>query len=134
MRVTLLRERIADFCKSVVKPIKSTFPFYEREGDGYVHRVRSGLMHYNWEGEFTHTSITFWCGPSGFLYEPGKRPRKHVPAALVAEPSPGRVVCATCEGRAIGAGQIPGNKIGDHFVKYKPHVGFMADPATPGQR
>lgn len=126
MKVTLLRENCADFGRDRIRAITATFPLYQRDGEGYVHRVRSGWMHYNRDGLFTHTSIRFWCGANGFLYEAGKRPPKHAPASLVSQPQPGRVVCATCEGRAIGSGQIAGNKIGEHFVKFKPHVGFHA--------
>lgn len=126
MRVTLLRERAPEFVEPCLTPIKATLPFYQREGEGYVHRVRSGWLHRDWDGKFQHTSIHFWCGAYGFLYEPGKRPRKHAAASLVTEPSPGRIVCATCEGRAIGSGQVASSKIGGHFVRFRPHVGFMA--------
>lgn len=126
MKVALLREKLGDFGRGQLKPISATLPFFQRDGEGYVHRVRSALMHYDRHGAFTHTSVHFWCGTHGFLYEPGKRPAKHAHAQLMTEPTPGRVVCATCEGRAIGAGQVVGNKIGEHFVKFKPHVGFHA--------
>lgn len=128
MKVALLREKGAAFIRHCTKPISATLPFFQRDGEGYVHRVRSGMMHYDRAGLFTHTSIHFWCGTHGFLYETGKRPRKHAYASLVTEPQAGRVVCATCEARAIGAGQVGNGKVGDHFVKFRPHVGFMQAP------
>lgn len=90
-----------------------------------MHRVRSGWLHHSWDGEFQHTSIHFWCGSYGFLYEPGKRPRKHAAASLVDAPAAGRVVCATCQGRAIGAGQVQPPRIGSEVVKFKPRADFM---------
>lgn len=132
-KIPLIRERSGEWFRRSTRPISASLPFYEREGSGYVHRVRSAHMHYD-DGKHTHTSVTFWCGGHGFLYPGGKRGKNKSPAAAVSEPSPGRVVCATCEGRAIGSGQLGEHKIGPNFVKYRPHSPFFgAKPkeATP---
>jgi hypothetical protein len=126
-KVTLLRERHCDWYMRKSKRVAKMLPFYEREGKGYVHRVRSATHHYDYDtGELRHTSVSFWCGLGGFLDPAGREGKtRRNPAKVCSTPSPGRVVCATCEGRAIGAGQVEGNKIGDHFVKFRPHAEFM---------
>lgn len=124
-KVTLLRERHCDYFLRGVKRVARMLPFYQREGDGYVHRVRSAIHVYERNGDLRHTGVHFWCGRQGFLYPAGKQDKRKKLAMVTSEPSPGRVVCATCEGRAIGAGQVEGNKIGDHFVKFRPHAEFM---------
>lgn len=127
MKVMLLSERHAPHYWRGATPIKKSLPFYERIGEGYVHRVRSAAHHYtSKDGSMTHTSYHFWCGAVGFLYPAGKQNRKKKPAVLTAELTAGRVLCATCEARAIGAGQLGLEKIGEHFVKYRPHADFFA--------
>lgn len=124
MKVQLIDERHCDWYRRTSLPLKELLPFYEREGTGYVHRARSASMHY-YEGAYTHTSVSFWCGAAGFLYAAGERPKKHAPAAMAEKPTAGRVVCATCEARAHGAGQVGHGKLGGHFVKYRPHAEFF---------
>jgi hypothetical protein len=128
MKVALVNERKSEHFWKSVTPIKQCLPFYERKGDGYVHRVRSGTHHrlLSKDGSLTHSAYHFWCGATGFIYPSGKQNRKKKPARLVSEPSNGRAVCATCEARAIGSGQIGSGKIGENFVKYKPHADFYA--------
>lgn len=124
-KVRLLREKEPAWHREFVVPLTSSLPFFQRDGDGYVHRVRSSRLHLSPKtGEHTHTSVTFWCGQLGFLYPEGKWNPKHKKASVLAEPSPWRLVCATCEGRAIGAGQVDSHKIGGRIVKFKPHVEF----------
>lgn len=126
MKVLLIQERHPPIYWRGSTPIKRSLPFYERDGEGYVHRVRSGAHHYDRDtGSLRHTSFGFWCGLHGFILPAGKRLGRKMPARLVTEPTPGRVVCATCEARAIGSGQLGSAKIGRHFVKYKPHVDFF---------
>lgn len=127
MKVLLIQERRSPQYWRGSTPIKRCLPFYERNGEGYVHRVRSGAHHYiRKDGRMSHSSYHFWCGATGFIYPAGKQNRKKKPAMLVTEPTAGRVVCATCEARAIGSGQLSSAKIGGHFVKYKPHGDFFA--------
>src|SRR5690606_1648789 len=100
------------------------------EGDGYVHCAKTVTMHYDRSsGVLTHTSVAFWCGGHGFLYPNKQPPRRggRLPAVMVAEPDPSRVVCATCAGRSIGSGQQGTHKIGDSFVKYRPRRPFIPD-------
>lgn len=124
--VPLLREKWPTFGRENRKSLVSSLPFYERDGDGYVHIVRSGSMHYR-NGRFSHTSISFWCGQSGFL-EPAKG-RK--PARLLEAPSPGREVCATCIGRSLGAGQSGNPNINGQAVRFTPRAKFMHEKVKP---
>lgn len=124
-KVRLIREKTSDFGKEFLIPVKSSLPFYQREGEGYVHRIRSSHKHLDPKTrQHSHTSFKFWCGAHGFTYPRGKQNRKHAPAQVLEEPSPWRVVCATCEARAIGSGQLGKRKIGKRFVRFKPHVDF----------
>ena len=124
-KIPLIRERRCEFFRRCTKAISSSLPFFEREGSGYVHHVRSACLHYDDAGKITHTSVTFWCGSYGFLYPKGKQSRNKAPASMVAEPTAGRLVCATCAGRAVGSGQLGEHKIGPNFVKYRPHSPFF---------
>jgi len=125
MKVPLIDERRGEFFRRNTRPLKELLPFYERDGVGYVHRARSATMHYRDDGVHTHTSVSFWCGAAGFLYPAGKQPKKHAPARMLNEPSPGRLVCATCQARAYGSGQVGNGRLGDEFVKYRPHTEFF---------
>lgn len=125
MKVKLVREQRGYWYHRNTKPISASLPFYEREGGGYVHRVRSAHLHYDENGTHTHTSVSFWCGAAGFLYPKGRQNKKHAPAYMAESPSPGRVICATCQGRAHGAGQVGDGRLGNTFVRYKPHGDFF---------
>lgn len=136
MKVPLIACRLtkrADFA-DVTRAVAASLPYYQREGDGYVHCAREVTLHYDRRsGALTHTSVAFWCGGHGFLPPPGQPMRLgrggRKPAMMVAEPSPGRVVCATCAGRGIGSGQHGIAKVGENFVKYRPR-----DPFIPSRR
>lgn len=127
MKVALIDERRPEFYRQSTVPLQAALPFYQRDGEGYVHRVRSGHLHYH-AGEHTHTSIHFWCGATGFIYPAGKQARKHRPAIITATPNPSRAICATCEGRAVGSGQVPGRAADGRVTSYRPHVGFFRQP------
>lgn len=129
-KVQLISEKRGDWFARSTRPLKALLPFYQREGGGYVHRARSADMHYDDDGTRTHTSVKFWCGTHGFLYPPGKQQKKHRPAIMTASPDPCRVICATCEGRAHGAGQVGDGKLAGRFAKYRPHSEFF--PARAG--
>jgi hypothetical protein len=51
--------------------------------------------------------------------------RKQKRAVLVENPSLGRVVCATCQGRAFGAGQLGSHKVNGQMSRFKPHGEFF---------
>lgn len=140
MKVPLTACRLtkrADF-SSFTKAVSESLPYYQSEGDGYVHCVKEVTMHYDRDtAKLTHISVSFWCGGGGFLYpssvsERVSRRGGRKPAAIVAEPSAGRVVCATCAGRAVGSGQHGNHKIGDNFVKFRPHKDFIATRRLAG--
>ena len=118
----------------VTKAVSESLPYYQPEGEGYVHCARPVTMHYDRRsGALSHISVSFWCGGNNFLPAHGPMKRKRggrKPAIMVSEPSPGRVVCATCAGRAIGSGQLGSAKMGDTFIKYRPHRPFIASRRT----
>lgn len=97
-------------------PITWALPFYRSKQGSYVHRVRSGTTHlydkprgrWNKKG---HISLTMWCGQIGFPGEKGE---------LLETPHESSIFCATCEGRAIGAGQVGSHMICGRIVKYTP--------------
>ena len=87
----------------------ASLPFYKAKSGTYTHRVRYGEVHL-WDGKPTHTTFGLWCGMSGAL---GK-------GTLMSETEPDAVVCATCEGRATGAGQLDSHTINGRFVRFSP--------------
>ncbi len=74
-------------------------PFIYSRAGRMVHRPRKGTMHIF--GDKTHYSFTCWCGMS----------LQKERAALVDLPPDGMPICATCEGRAIGAGQLGSERL-----------------------
>jgi len=94
--------------------LKASLPFFQAKPGAYVHRVRSGSIHIR-NGEFSHTSIHYWCGGMGFLEQ--RRGSK-----LMDSPPPDAVMCATCEGRAIGAGLTESRVIAGRFVRFSPRI------------
>lgn len=97
---------------------KRSLPFVESAGGKYTHRVRSviiiALDPSNWPA---HIAVRCWCGQSILI----SKKRHHAANRIVAEQS--RVLCATCEGRAIGAGQLGAQEIGGRPVKFSPQRG-----------
>ncbi|MBN8262400.1 MAG: hypothetical protein J0L59_08755 [Xanthomonadales bacterium] len=131
MKVPLIACRLTerkDFADTT-KAVSESLPYYEREGVGYVHCAKTVSMHYDLRTrKLTHISVGFWCGNHGFLYPGNKPPCRRggrLPAVMLAEPSPGRVVCATCAGRSIGSGQQGDARVGGHVAKYRPHRPFI---------
>lgn len=90
---------------------KQALPFVESARGRYAHRVREVTLH-NLGGK-AHIAVGCWCGMVLFI-----SPRKH--GRLVAEPEPGRPICATCEGRAIGSGQLGAREIAGREVMFQP--------------
>lgn len=90
--------------------VKAAPPFVEAISGRYTHRVRSAALH-TICGK-THMSVQCWCGMH--INVSVKRPNR-----LTDEPS-GRPICATCEGRAIGAGQLGAREIAGREVLYQP--------------
>lgn len=94
--------------------LTSALPFFAYPHSVRAHRIRSAQIHlYN--KRYTHTSISFWCGGSGFVSE---KP-KHNGQFLQDTNLP---VCGTCEGRATGAGQLNSHTIAGKFVVFTPRL------------
>jgi len=95
--------------------IKQSLPYAESDAGHYTHRVRSAAI-YTMLGK-QHMGIRCWCGMS--LTIGGTR---SAGSKFVAVPSLGRPVCATCEGRAIGAGLEDSHKINGRMVRFQPQI------------
>lgn len=91
--------------------LSAALPFYKSKAGTYTHRVRSGEVHL-WDGKPTHTTFSLWCGMSG---SSGK-------GTLMLEAESDAVVCATCEGRATGSGQLDSHVINGRFVRFSPRI------------
>lgn len=96
--------------------LSQSLPYFRSSVGTYLHRVRSA-MHYLWDGEYKHTALRFWCGMSGFA---GSSKRHKGGGHFFAQAPSDSIICATCEGRAIGAGYAESHKINGRTVKYSP--------------
>jgi hypothetical protein len=111
------REFLENHPHSYRRAILQCLPFYRRHPGARIHRVRSGEIHYRRAGDqYMHTSFKFWCGSLGFLS--ANRPN----ASLLALAPEGEadIFCATCEGRAIGAGLDGARVINGRNVIFEP--------------
>ena len=93
--------------------ISFALPFYLGKPGCYVHRIRRGKTYLR-DGKYSHTCFSFWCGGNGHL---GK---SHPQARIMAEAPEHEVFCATCEGRAIGAGFEQSHVINGRMVRFSP--------------
>lgn len=114
--IELQRPRLPSWRPDPIVIITKAPPFAESRSGNYTHRVRSAIIHTN-DGHWSHMAAHMWCG-MGMLFDT----RKHAGNRFVDEPSAGRPVCATCEGRAIGAGQDGAMKIAGRMVKFSPRL------------
>lgn len=89
--------------------IRFALPFYKGARGLYTHRLRSGSAHY-WDGRLSHVSYHFWCGN---IATSGK-------GTLLPKIPEGGIVCATCEGRAVGAGLAGSRTINGQAVMFSP--------------
>ena len=91
------------------KSIRYALPYFKsnQASARYVHRLRSAQQH-NIGKYGMHISLHFWCGNHGFM----KKGR------MFASVPEGEVLCATCEGRAIGAGIDGPRRINGRDVMY----------------
>lgn len=87
-------------------------PFVESGAGEYTHRTRQVTVH-SVLGRM-HMGVRAWCGMTLLISPPKKKGR------LVAAPGHGRPLCATCEGRAIGAGLLGAREIAGRQVIYRP--------------
>ena len=91
---------------------KAALPFVASDAGEYVHRVRSVTVH-AMLGQ-AHMAVRCWCGMTQLI-------SKRKKGRLLAAPLLGKPMCATCEGRVIGAGKAGARKINDVDVRYKPN-------------
>lgn len=85
-------------------------PFSVNRRSGLVHRVKSGHTHI-YDGQFSHTSATYWCGNSSC----GQTVTDNPPTDLIH--------CQLCESKAIGFGLPAASEILGRQVtlgKFKP--------------
>ncbi len=120
MKVQLQREKETwNAPGRILRPITFALPYFRTPYGTYIHRVRSGAMH-EWDGELSHVHFRFWCGGAGFAQH--RVGRKVRPGELFAQAPEGAILCATCEGRAIGAGMEGSHKINGRMVRFSPRA------------
>lgn len=98
--------------RSCVVSIAKSLPFAWTRAGRMVHRVRSGMMFF-WDGKYTHSAFRAWCGQS-LLEKNGLE--------LSADPPRDRPLCATCEGRARGAGQCGSRILAGRVLLFSPRT------------
>jgi len=98
----------------IVAHAKRSVPFVMSLRGMYVHRVRDIVLHNLCGG--VHMSVSCWCGQSLLI-------SKRKAGVLLAEVPDGRPVCATCEGRAIGAGKADVQTINGRPAMFSPRRG-----------
>lgn len=114
MMVELQRKKRPAWGGYRVMDLTRSLPFFRCRQGQYIHRVRSGWVHVTDKGKPRHTSLSAWCGISGHVGNSAK------PDEILNEPPIGFPICATCEGRAIGAGQTESRMICGRIVKFSP--------------
>lgn len=114
MKITLQKsKRWPALATGRVHPVTAMKPFWQRTPGFYVHRPRSAQWH-SFRGELSHIGITFWCGMVGSVSASARSGR------LMDSVPAGEVVCATCEGRAVGAGITGAREINGQAVCFSP--------------
>lgn len=111
---------------SKVLRVTKCLPFYRRGPLRLVHRVREAHLFY-YHGELSHLAVRFWCGNCGYI-DYAKSPQRdrrrgqHASdnASLFAIAPDPAVFCATCEGRAVGAGMDGAREINGRTVLFRP--------------
>lgn len=91
-------------------------PFFRSRFGSVIHRVRSGQHHYL-SGQYTHSSVKYWCGNNGFF---GSKNERQTKGEFFADAPDNSIFCATCEGRAIGAGMDGTREINGRRVLFRP--------------
>ena len=116
LKVKLVIDKSSDYRNKGLPVITHALPFYKSNNANtkYFHRVRSVNNH--WLG---HSSVRFWCGNNGFLSSGRGKLFSKIPDE--------GVLCAVCEGKAIGAGQDGARIINGRKVMYSPR-NLMPNP------
>lgn len=104
-------------------PIAFAYPFYKGNAGQYFHRIRSGTTYVR-HGDTSHASLSFWCGNSGSIAPEGKKQKGQMWAVL----PPDAVLCATCEGRWVGAGMEGARDINGRAVHFSPRKKLHDSP------
>ena len=100
-------------------PVTFAYPYFRSGFGTYIHRVRTATTHVDKaKGQNSHVSLTAWCGCIGFLHPTAKGKSAMQWSEL---PSDG-IACATCEGRAIGAGMDGAREINGREVIFSPRI------------
>lgn len=94
-------------------PLKAAPVFVESAKGHYTHRVRSAILYNIYQKP--HTAVHCWCGMTVLIGG-----RQHSRNTFVDEPSLGRPICATCEGRVIGATGMDDYRINGRLVRHSP--------------
>lgn len=113
MKVQLKQEKPSKGWKNPkhdILPITMAYPYYQSKPDKPIHRIRSGGIHI-WDGKYKHHHFKLWCGNLGFI-----APNRD--SALLPDAPTDAMFCATCEGRAIGAGMDGSRTINGRMVCY----------------
>ena len=95
-----------------LKTIRKSLPFLESFRGYYAHRVKHVTMQ-TFQGK-SHFIVKVWCGASFCNGGDGKGQ-----TYFIDEPTMNRPICATCEGRFIGAGMIDDRMINGRKVMYR---------------
>lgn len=104
---------------TLVANVKSSLPFIKSTRGEYTHRVRSAVSYtyttsgISYKAGELHIAVKCWCNMTLLVSK-----RKY--GRFIPEPIDGSPICATCEGRAIGAGLLGTPEIAGRPVKYSP--------------
>ena len=101
--------------KHAVKSIRKSLPFIESIRGFYTHRVKHVDLHTNYKNQ-SHFAIKTWCGMAFCNGGSGKGQ-----TYFTEKPTGNRPICATCEGRYIGAGMDGDREINGRKVMYMNH-------------
>lgn len=94
-----------------VTVVRKCLPFGESSRGEYTHRPRYVMLHAHENESFL--AINCWCGYTIFIS------KKHK-GVLLEAPTAGRPMCATCEGKATGAGLLGSREINGRSVMFQP--------------
>lgn len=126
MKVALLRAPRLRWASGATRTIDiaQSLPFFRTERGSYVHRVRHAQVHTMcWSGK-SHASFHCWCGVTGYI----SNNRGSANGLLLAATGLHDVVCATCEGRAIGSGLLGAPMIAGQPVRFAPRIEGVSYP------
>lgn len=99
--------------------LTKSLPFFRTRQGSYIHRVRSGTVHF-WNDVPEHTTFRLWCGQLGSIGVTNERRYRKPGGSLFSDVPKTATLCATCEGRAVGAGQLGSRMICGRIVKFSP--------------